>query len=240
MFGQRSPLAVAAASVATLLAATLALSGCSAAPDPAALGLPITGGADPVVAVIGDSIESGLGLQPYQAWPALVAVDRRWALTNLSVRGAGFLAKGDGDEDFDAQIDRAMAAHPDLVLVGASDNDLGHDDVQVASAIMTAVGHLHSALPDARIVGFSSLTGAADLSTLARFDDALESAVTDADGLWLDLGQPYRNRSGLVQDDGEHPTAAGQRAIAAAVLAGLDRAEGDGTGPDPSASPTAH
>jgi acyl-CoA thioesterase-1 len=189
---------------AALLALT-ALSGCSAAaglsggaPGSTPAASSATPSAGQKVAVIGDSIESGLGLEPSEAWPALVAATRGWELENLSVPGAGFVAIGSDGNDFSAQVDAAIAA-------------------QVSAAMQKAVQRLHDSLPDARIVGFSALSGQASDSDLAAFDSALQDAVESVGGQWLDLGQPYRGQTGLVQDDDEHPTLPGQQAIAAVV-----------------------
>ena len=150
-----------------------------------------------------------------------MAVDRRWKLENCSVPGAGFVALGDGEQDFGTQVEQAIALRADMVLICASDNDLG---VSTVSAAMTAaVERLRTGLPHARILGINALTGEASDDDLAPLNEALRDAVTAVGGLWLDLGQPYRGQAGLVQDDGEHPTPAGQQAIAAAVLERLRR-----------------
>jgi acyl-CoA thioesterase-1 len=218
----RRPLATAAATVTVALMALAVLSGCAAAnagtSEPSAASL--SAGALRV-AVIGDSIESGLGLDPSEAWPALLAAEHGWRLDNLSEPGAGFLAQGPDGKTFSAQVDTALAVKPELVLIGASDNDLDADPDQVASAMSQAVDRLRTALPNTRIVGFSALTGSATDDDLSPGDAALRRTMADAGGTWLDLGQPYRDRAGLVQDDGEHPTLPGQQAIAAAVEAKL-------------------
>jgi acyl-CoA thioesterase-1 len=218
----RRPLATAAATMTVSLVALAVLSGCAAAnagtSEPSAASLPA--GALRV-AVIGDSIESGLGLDPSEAWPALLAAEHGWRLDNLSEPGAGFVAQGPDGKTYSAQVDTALAAKPELVLVGASDNDLDADADQVASTMQQAVDRLHTALPDTRIVGFSALTGSATDDDLSPGDAALRRTVADVGGTWLDLGQPYRDRAGLVQDDGEHPTLPGQQAIAATVEAKL-------------------
>ncbi|WP_434318990.1 hypothetical protein [Leifsonia sp. P73] len=87
MFRHR-PLATVATALAALLLGTVALSGCSSSSSPLAVGATIPAGKHPVVAIVGDSIESGMGLEPFEAWPALVAVDRRWGLQNFSEPGA--------------------------------------------------------------------------------------------------------------------------------------------------------
>ena len=218
------PLAVTATALSALLLGAIALSGCTTASSvPGVAGGPAVNGKDhPTVAVIGDSIESGAGLRPAEAWPALVAVDRRWELENYSVPGVGFVAHGGDEQDFGAQVDRAIALRADMVLICASDNDLGRDVYIVSAAMTAAVERLRTALPHARILGFNALTGGASDDDLAPLNEALRHAVTAVGGHWLDLGQPYRGRAGLVQNDGEHPTPAGQQAIAAAVLERLD------------------
>ena len=217
------PLATAATALAALLLGTLALSGCATAASPnVALGSAVKGGRHPVVAIVGDSIESGMGLEPFDAWPALVAVDRRWGLENFSEPGAGFIAVGASNQDFNGQIDQAIAAKADVVLMGASDNDLGQDTAAVAKAMAAAVERLSDALPKAHLVGYNALTGEANDSDLAPLNDALRAAITAAGGKWVDLGQPYRGQAGLVQDDGEHPTLEGQQAIASAFLTRVD------------------
>ncbi|MGO4299890.1 SGNH/GDSL hydrolase family protein [Leifsonia sp. RAF41] len=217
----RRPLAAAATALTAALLALTALSGCATAADLGAGAAPSADAADSSnadrVAVIGDSIESGLGLEPAEAWPALVAASRDWRLDNLSVPGAGFVAQGSDGDDFSAQVDAAIASRAQLVLIGASDNDLGTDLAEVSAAMQKSVDRLRSELPDARLVGFNALTGQASDADLAPFDAALRTAVEGAGGTWLDLGQPYRDRGGLVQDDDEHPTLPGQQAIAAVV-----------------------
>jgi acyl-CoA thioesterase-1 len=217
------PLATAATALAALLLGTLALSGCATAASPALnVGSAVNGGGRPVVAIVGDSIESGMGLEPFEAWPALVAIDRRWGLENFSEPGAGFVAVGSSNQSFDAQIDQAIAAKANVVLIGASDNDLGQDTASVATAMTAAVERLSDALPKAHLFGYNALTGEASDSDLAPLNDSLRAAITAAGGKWIDLGQPYRGQLGLVQDDGEHPTLEGQQAIASVFLSRLD------------------
>lgn len=220
MLARRRLHAIAAAvTVATL--GGVSLSGCTSGVPRVAVGTAVVD-AHARVAVIGDSIEAGLGLMPGQAWPDLLAVDRRWSLDNLSVSGAGFVATGADGDAFDDQVEAAIADDARIVLLGASDNDLGTSTATVSAAMAAAVDRLRSALPDARIIGYGALSGSASDDDLAPLDTALETAVIAHGGEWIDLGEPYRGVDGLVQADGEHPTAAGQQAIAAAVLSELD------------------
>lgn len=215
MLGHRAIIAIAA-SLSGLLLAGVTLSGVPADASPSASAGPA--GATPVVAVVGDSIESGRGLQSFEAWPAVAAADSGWILQDDAVSGAGFVAVGATGDTFTAQLDEAIASRADIVLIGASDNDLGQSETAVSSAMATAVADLHAALPAAEIVGYNALTGRKVDGELAPLDAALRADVTRAGGRWIDLGEPYRGRTGLVQSDGEHPTALGQETIASAFL----------------------
>jgi acyl-CoA thioesterase-1 len=219
----RRPLAAAATVMTAALLALTALSGCAAASAASnAVAAASTSATAEHVVVIGDSIESGLGLEPTEAWPALLASTHGWRLDNLSEPGAGFVAPGPDGDNFSAQVDRAIALKPQLVFIGASDNDLDSDGAQVAAAMQQAVQRLSAALPGTRLVGFNALSGAAADDELAGVNTSLQHAVLAAGGTWLDLGQPYRGQADLVQDDGEHPTLPGQQAIAATVAAKLE------------------
>lgn len=169
------------------------------------------------VAIIGDSIEAGLGLSKDQAWPELVAADEQWNLDNLGVSGAGYVAHGTGEKTFADEVRDAIADKAQVVFIGASDNDLGKNLADVTQQMQADVALLHSSLPDAEIIGYNAISGSASDSELAPLNAALEKIVEAHGGYWLDVGEPYRGVSGLVQKDGEHPTAAGQQAIAALV-----------------------
>jgi len=219
----RRPLAAAATVMTAALLALTALSGCAAASAASnAVAAASTSATAEHVVVIGDSIESGLGLEPAEAWPALLASAHGWRLDNLSEPGAGFVAPGPDGDNFSAQVDRAIALKPQLVFIGASDNDLDSDGAQVAAAMQQAVQRLSAALPGTRLIAFNALSGAAGDDELSGVNTSLQQAVLAAGGTWLDLGQPYRGQAGLVQDDGEHPTLPGQQAIAATVAAKLE------------------
>lgn len=236
------------AALALAAVSALALAGCASAGAGGSAGggtgssgegaVTASGPADGLrVAVIGDSIAAGLGVEDGQAWPSLLAEENGWRVSNLSSSGAGFVATdGDGD-DFGPQVTAAIDADAQLVLLGASDNDIGADDGDARQATADAVARLRAGLPHARIVGYGALTGEASDAQLASVDRALRDAITAAGGVWLELGQPYRGQEGLVQDDGEHPTAAGQRAIADAVRSALAAAHVTSASAGPAATP---
>lgn len=181
------------------------------------------------IVTIGDSIMAGHGLSDpgSTAWPVLLGEETATTVTNDSCSGAGFIAVGSCGTDFAGLIDEAVAAHPHLVVIESSDNDLGEDPAALARATMTTVAAIHAALPDAQIVGLSTLwdqPGATPAEVSASSAD-LERAVDAVGGTYVDVGQPIAGRAGLLQSDSEHPTVAGQRVLASAIVQDLRAAQ---------------
>ncbi|MGN6326747.1 SGNH/GDSL hydrolase family protein [Pseudolysinimonas sp.] len=171
------------------------------------------------VVTIGDSIMAGYGLRAGQAWPALLAVEDRESVANLSCSGAGFIAVGECGTAFDGLIDQAVAANPQLVIIQSSDNDVDEDSAELAQATTATVATIRQRLPHARIVGFGTLWDQPGVvpGEIAESSDDLKAAVTAAGGVYLDLGQPLAGEPTLLQSDSEHPTAAGQQVLAGVI-----------------------
>ena len=177
----------------------------------------------PVVVAIGDSIMSGHGLDPAQAWPALLAADSGWQLSNLAADGAGFVTPGDDGSTFQAQVDAAVQLKPSVVVISASSNDLGQGDLAAGQATLAALESLRSALPQAQIVGVSAFWGdEAPPEQLGRLNADLQASVLAVGGDYLDIGQPLADQANLMQDDDVHPTEVGQQQLAAVIGPQLD------------------
>ncbi|MFS0732812.1 SGNH/GDSL hydrolase family protein [Microbacterium sp. 1P10UB] len=176
-----------------------------------------------VIVTIGDSIMAGYGLDPDEAWPALMADTTGRDVVNISCSGAGFVAVGDCDTDFAGLIGEAAAQHPSLIIVQSSDNDADEDADDLDAATMDAVTALHDAAPDARIVGLSTLWNPSwdAPDAIAWSSDALQAAVEAVGGRFVDIGQPLHDRADLLQWDEEHPNVAGQRELRTTVLSAL-------------------
>jgi len=179
-----------------------------------------------VIVTIGDSIMAGFGLDPDEAWPALLAGSTGREVVNLGCSGAGFVAEGDCDADFSGLVDQAAAEHPSLVIVQSSDNDVDEDAATLDEATMAAVTALHAADPDARIVGMNTLWNPSweEPEAIAGSTDALRAAVEAVGGTFVDIGQPLHGRLDLLQWDEEHPNAEGQRVLRQIVADALARA----------------
>ncbi len=172
----------------------------------------------PVVVAIGDSIMEGHGLDPAQAWPALLAKQSGWRLTNLASDGSGFVTRGDEGDTFADQVRVAARLHPSIVLISGSSNDLGVDDAALEKATTTTVNLLRTALPNAQIIAVSPVwndkVAPAQMTTI---DSDVKTAVTRVGGRYLDIGEPLLDQAELMQSDDVHPTDAGQRVLAMAV-----------------------
>lgn len=177
--------------------------------------------ARPGVVAIGDSIMKGHGLTAAEAWPALLAAQNGWRLDNLACDGAGFLTVGDDSdcaETFAGLVAKAVALHPHTVIIEGSSNDFGESNSALLPETESQLAQLRLALPDAHIVGLSTVWGdTAVPEQLVDVDAQMRDAVTKVGGQFLDIGQPLGGHPDWMQSDDVHPTAAGQLAIYAAV-----------------------
>lgn len=176
----------------------------------------------PTVVAIGDSIMEGHGLDPDQAWPALLAERYGWQLTNLASDGSGFVMRGTNGDTFANQVAVAATLRPSLVFLSGSSNDLGESDRTIAADTDAALIALRKDLPNALIVVVSPVWGAsaepAQLVTIGE-DAAHAAGTVSADA--IEIGQPLQGRRNLLQSDGVHPTAQGQRVLARVIARAL-------------------
>jgi len=209
-----------ALTLAALTVAATALAGCAATAQPVAAEAAAApaGQERPSAVAIGDSIAFGKGVGPDESWPALVAEQHGWHLDDLAVSGSGFVKAGWDGTTYRDQVDRALKLHPAFILIAATRNDRDQDPAAVTSSADRLLGELRDTFPHAHIIGITGIWGAdAQPATLQRVDDIVGAAVRGVDGDFLDLGSPLEGKPDLLQTDGIHPNAAGQRAVAARV-----------------------
>lgn len=207
-------------------AAAFLLVGCTATPTQhpvAAVGTAVAAprdGSRPEVVAIGDSIAFGKGVQPDQAWPALVAHARNWRLTDLAVSGSGFVHPGWNGSTFRQQVDRALALHPDYILIAATRNDRDEDPTTVERNCTEMLGQLRDAFPDAHIIGTTAIWGSdKPPATVETIDRIAEKAVKDVGGSFVDVGFPLVGHPEWLQADQIHPNALGQDVVAKVIEA---------------------
>jgi acyl-CoA thioesterase-1 len=176
----------------------------------------------PVVVAIGDSIMEGHGLSAGQSWVATIARQDGWRFTNLASDGSGFLKVGDKGDIFADQARAAIALHPSVVILAGSSNDVGEPDAALAASTSATIALLRAALPHARIIAISAVWGATAVpAQLTDIDHQVQAAISAVGGQYVDIGQPLSGHPELMQSDAVHPTAAGQRVLAASVLGAL-------------------
>ncbi len=209
-----------------LLAALAALVGCGSEQQPREVVRP--GGAEvsparapggsgaPAVLFLGTSLTAGLGLDPDEAFPALIA--QRIDSAGLPFRVVNAGVSGETSAGGLARIDWLLR-QPVAVLVlelGANDGLRGQDPDAMRRNIQQIIDRTRAAHPDARIV----IAGMQAPPNMGGFyTDAFREvfpAIARANGAALIpfLLQDVAGHRRLNQADGIHPTAAGQRIVA--------------------------
>lgn len=162
------------------------------------------------IAFLGDSITAGYGLDPGQAYPALISIPGM-TMVNLGVSGS---QSGDGLQRLRDYF--AGGARPSLVVIALGANDILHG-VDAA----TTEANLTSAATECRSRNIPVLL--CGMRIPGHYDtDVIFTSVASANHVPLlpDLMQGEQTHLDLLQDDG-HPNAAGQKIIADAVQAAL-------------------
>ncbi len=178
-----------------------------------------------LVVAVGDSIMAGHGLETSESWIAQLAVQNNFPLVNLASDGSGFVTAGDNNDTFADQIKAAIDLNADIVFLSGSSNDLGQSDADIEAATTAAVTELHTALPNAQIIAVSGVWGDTTQPTqMTTINHDVEIAVNAVGGTYLRIGQPLHGKLALMQDDDDHPTAAGQTFITQRVQNALSRA----------------
>jgi acyl-CoA thioesterase-1 len=170
---------------------------------------------------VGDSYTAGTGASTTEAsFPQLVADRMGWTAVNLGRGGTSYLATSDEAgcgldycPNYREMIPAVVAADPDVVIVSGGRNDEMSADV--AAQIDAFFAELRAALPNAELFATSPL-GDDDPAPrgFALMGDTIESAVAEAGGRYLDLGQPLAKRPELITEDGVHPNDDGYALIA--------------------------
>ncbi|WP_244528290.1 MULTISPECIES: SGNH/GDSL hydrolase family protein [unclassified Leifsonia] len=226
---RRTPLArlTAAVTSAVFIAASLAActSGAPTTPtasDARTTSAPTASSKPVIAAAIGDSIAIGNGVPAEDAWPLLVAQHFGWTLSDFAESAAGFTAPGLNTHIFNDQVSAVIRVHPDVVIVGATRNDVFASPATLSAAATAALDRLHAALPHARIIGVSALWGSdpapAEVPVISQ---TVKAAVLAVGGSWVDLGQPFAGHPELVLADHVHPTVEGQKLLAQRVSSAI-------------------
>lgn len=178
----------------------------------------------PVIVTIGDSIMAGFGLDAGEDWPSLLGAAHNVPVTNLACSGAGFLAIGDCGLTFGGIVAAGAAgAEPTIVIVESSDNDMDEDTADIDVATSATIEAVHAAFPRALVVGINTLWNQPSEAPIeiAESSQALAQSVRSVGGVYIDIGNPLRGRTELLQSDDEHPTLQGQQVLLQTITGAL-------------------
>jgi acyl-CoA thioesterase I len=190
-----------------------------AARPPASAARPAADAALPTVVFLGTSLTAGLGLDPEQAYPALVqakidSAGLRYRVVNTGVSGetsAGALRR----------IDWLLRDHPAVLVIetGANDGLRAQDPDSTRANIQAIIDRARALAPPPRIVlvGMEALPNYGPL--YARRFRAIYPDLAKRNHLPLVpfLLAGVAGVDSLNQADGMHPTAAGQCIVAQTV-----------------------
>lgn len=165
---------------------------------------------------LGDSITAGYGLDPDEAYPALLQQKIDDAGLPWRVIAAG--VSGDTTAGGLRRLDWAYRSGVDAVLIALGGNDgLRGVDPRTVKANLIAIAQATRATnPDARIVlaGMKSPPNMGVTFTSA-FEEIFEEAADEADAVFIPfLLEGVGGMRLLNQADGIHPTAEGQKILA--------------------------
>jgi acyl-CoA thioesterase-1 len=211
-----------------LIAVLLPLFACSGEPKQAAAAAPAPAAPGesaappraplPTVVFLGDSLTAGLGLEESQAYPALVG--EALAAKGLAVRVVNAGVSGDTTAGGLARLDWLLTQKPAVVVVA-----LGANDGLRAQPLATIESTLREIVERAKAAGARVV-----LAGMRMPPNYGPEYTRDFEAMYprlaRDFGVPFvpfllegvAAVPELNQPDGIHPTAAGQRRVAALVL----------------------
>jgi acyl-CoA thioesterase-1 len=179
------------------------------------------GNAPERVTVIGDSLSTGFGTSPEDAWPSQLAKAlQSWPqpveITNASKNGSGYLSPGDEGETFASQIADSVTARTNVVILFGSDNDVDQDPAELESAVTEALSAAKARAPQAARIVIGPLSSGPPDAGLEAVRDADRTAAQAAGVQFYDpIAEEWIWGPGspLLGPDGEHPSTQGQQLL---------------------------
>ena len=185
---------------------------------PASVPTPAPTAAATKVVVLGDSISAGLGLPADQAFPAIVEAMLQAEGLDIDVQNAG--VSGDTSTAGAARVDWLLKQDPQILVVELGGNDLlrGQPVAVTQARLGEIVQAGRAAGAEVILLGISA-PGSVGADHKAAFD-AIYPAVATEHGATLlpDFLSGLMERPDLLQSDGLHPTADGQKRLAEVLV----------------------
>lgn len=173
----------------------------------------------PRIAVVGDSYSAGA--ENTVVWPTLLAERTGWSVSNFALPGAGYVADGSGGHAFTYQVDRALAAKPQVIVIVGGIADSGLADLgRVRVGAIDAIDKIKLSGRQALVVG-PTWFGVPVPWSVKRLSDAIHEVAEQEGVAFLDALDPPWLTTGQMRRDLIGPTDEGQSAIADKIAAWL-------------------
>jgi hypothetical protein len=166
------------------------------------------------VSVIGDSYSSGLGNQV--VWPALVAAGSQLGISDVAFPGAGYVAEPGRSGPFAAQLDKALASKPAVIVVFGGMSDASTADGLIAQSATDLFLELIRRAPATKVVVLGPIAHTDPVpERLMKLDSAVAGAARVAHTTFIPLiNEKWLVGDGLIQGDDFTPTDLGQSVLA--------------------------
>lgn len=177
------------------------------------------------VAVVGDAYAAGRLNRV--VWPTLLAQRTGWSVANFALPGSGFAADGPGGYAFTWQVDRALAARPDTVLLVGGIDDGGY--LGTGNITQSAVDAIHKVIRAGKrvlVIGPTWFDQSVP-PTVSGVNAEIRTAAEETRVPFLDALDPPWLTPELMLADRSGPNDDGQSVIADKVAAWL-RSEASG------------
>ncbi|WP_061962962.1 SGNH/GDSL hydrolase family protein [Demequina aurantiaca] len=183
----------------------------------------------PVALFLGDSYAQGTGLSEadlHARWTTVLSARAGWAEVNAGCNGSGYTRRGGVcASNYVERVPALAEADADIVIVSGGVNDLSASRELIDMRVPETFKALRESFPEAQIYAVNGIfyTGLVTPALLAYLNEAIEHAVTEAGGHYLDIGEPLLGHPELMGPDTLHPNPAGHAKIADLTLAELSR-----------------
>lgn len=185
-----------------------------------------SGGGEPLVIFLGDSLTAGHGLPADEAFPALVAKSLREKGRPIRMVNAG--VSGDTTSGGVDRVGWLLDQRPDVLVVGLGANDAlrGQSVEKIESNLRTIVTRAKTSHARVLLLGMRVPTNYGPEYTEAFAAIYPRIATSEKVDLMPFLLVGVGGRSELNLEDGIHPNRVGQQVVAANVLGYVERAMG--------------
>jgi acyl-CoA thioesterase I len=177
------------------------------------------------VTIIGDSLSTGFGTSPEDAWPSQLATvlqsgPQPVEITNASKNGSGYLTPGDGGETFASQIAESVTSQTNVVILFGSDNDVDQDPAELEGAVSDALAAAKARAPQAARIVIGPLSSGPPGAGLEAVRDEDRAAALAAGVRFYDpIAEQWiwGQDTPLLGPDGEHPSRQGQQLLTSKI-----------------------